>query len=95
MSSAHGASYLERMAKLTGEGPKSSRKKAPRPAAAMADARTELSDEALEALAGFPDRMSSAVFNELTSKGYLVQEKRTFQYSAKAEAYRAALGKRK
>lgn len=59
-------------------------------AAQAVDARTELSPLALEALAGDTDRMPAAVFNELTTKGYLVCEKRSWRFSAKAEAYRSA-----
>jgi hypothetical protein len=61
-------------------------------AAHVADATAELSPAALEALMLRSDRMSAPVFNELTSKGYLVAERRGWSFSMKAEAYRAAAG---
>lgn len=56
-------------------------------AAQATDARAELSAAALQALAGNLDRMPATVFNELSSKGYLVCEKRGWKLSPKAIAF--------
>lgn len=59
-------------------------------AAYAADAQTELSAEAREALVSTSDRMSAAIFQELATAGYIVPKKRGWDYAPKAEAYLAA-----
>lgn len=73
------SSYMKRMAELTGEG-------------YAADAEVDLSEEARDALLSKADRMSAAIFQELSKKGYIVAEKRGWKFALKAQAFQAARG---
>lgn len=70
--------------------PKTSLASRARTAARVANAETDLSDAAREALLSTSPVMSAAVFNELTKAGYIVSAKRGWGWSADAEAYIAA-----